>query len=667
MADISTRMSVSGLSEYKKAMKDAAASVKTLDTELKLNEAQYKANGDAETYMANKAGLLKKQIEEQTKVVRNAEAALKKMEQQGTNSGSGYEKMRQQVYSSTQKLVEMRTELQQVEGGAKKADTELGKIGKGVSYENVTKGLGDITKQLESGAKAAINFGKRIARSAMDSTSWADDIITRSKQYGVDTETLQKMDRVAEFIDTDVDTIIDAKDRMSKNRESLSDLLGISSDGRPVDDVFWEAGKAIMNLGDGFDKAEYAQKIFGRSWRELLPLFSAGREEYDALMNSQNVLTDEQVQKLGAADDAFKSVQQQAEMLKNQFWAENADKITGLLQWLIDNKDGVVVALTAIGGAFGAIKIGEFALNLGKVINGFKSFGFFGGGGGGASAAQAASTGATAGGGGLFAKIAAGLKTATASGTMTPLAVLGLGIGVPLLAQIDTWNQSEAQRQARIGAVGTSESVNAQFVRRAAEAVTIRNGQNADFGAIEELLMGLSSRQNQQKAELYNILKNAAPTQGNDTWGLLNRLWGGEAMDMGTMHEMLENITDAFASAESKVQVPVEPAVEDGAAEAISQQIGTVPVTVTPQIGGLIGMFMGGGRHANGLPWVPYDGYLSILDKGERVMTARENRNYTYNNNTYFGNVNLNNGIEVDALTESIARNNRRKNSGYGA
>jgi hypothetical protein len=666
MADISTRMSVSGLSEYKKAMKDAAASVKTLDTELKLNEAQYKANGDAETYMANKAGLLKKQIEEQTKVVRNAEAALKKMEQQGTNSGSGYEKMRQQVYSSTQKLVEMRTELQQVEGGAKKADTELGKIGKGVSWENVTSGLKDITKQLESGARAAINFGKRIASSAMGSAAWADDILTRATQYGIDTDTLQRMDRVAAYIDTDVDAIISAKDKLSRSRGSLTELLGISADGRPIDDVFWEAGEAIMNLGDGFDKSEYAQKIFGRSWRELLPLFDAGREKYDAMMAAQHVLTDDEVKNLGNVDDILQSVQQQAQMLENQFWAENADKITGLLQWLIDNKDGVVVALTAIGGAFGAIKIGEFALNLGKVVNGFKSFGFFGGGGG-ASAAQAASTGATAGGGGLFAKIAAGLKTAAASGALTPLAVLGAGILPAWLAMNDTWNQSEAQRQARIGAVGTSESVNAQFVRRAAEAVTIRNGQNADFGAIEELLMGLSSRQNQQKAELYNVLKNAAPTQGNDTWGLLNRLWGGEAMDMGTMHEMLENITDAFASAESKVQVPVEPAVEDGAAEAISQQIGTVPVTVTPQIGGLIGMFMGGGRHANGLPWVPYDGYLSVLHRGERVMTARENRQYTYNNNTYFGNVNLNNGIEVDALTESIARNNRRKNSGYGA
>ena len=40
---------------------------------------------------------------------------------------------------------------------------------------------------------------------------------------------------------------------------------------------------------------------------------------------------------------------------------------------------------------------------------------------------------------------------------------------------------------------------------------------------------------------------------------------------------------------------------------------------------------------------------------------------YTYNSNTYFGSVNLHNGLEVDALAESIARNNKRKSRGFGS
>ena len=87
-----------------------------------------------------------------------------------------------------------------------------------------------------------------------------------------------------------------------------------------------------------------------------------------------------------------------------------------------------------------------------------------------------------------------------------------------------------------------------------------------------------------------------------------------------------------------------------------------MPVRVSPQVAGLT---MPG--HANGLPFVPYDGYIAMLHRGERVMPARENKNYTYNNNTYFGSVNLHNGLEVDALAESIARNNRRKSRGFGS
>ena len=611
MADISTRMSVTGLSEYKKAMNDAKAAVKTLDAELKLNEAQYKANGDAEQYMANKAGLLKTQIDQQTKVVQNAEAALKQMEQQGTRSGAGYEKMRQQVYNSTQKLVEMRTELQQVESGAKAADTELGKIGKGVSWENVTSGIKDITRQLESGARAAINFGKRIARSAMDSTGWADDILTRASQYGVDTETLQKMDRVAEYIDTDVDAIITARDRMSRNRESLSDLLGITADGRDVNDVFWEAGEAIMNLGDGFDKSEYAQKIFGRSWRELLPLFTAGREEYESMMESQNVLTDEQVRKLGEADDAFKSVQQQAEMIKNQFWADNADKITGLLQWLVDNKDAVVGAVTAIGGAFALIKIGEFALNLGKVVEGFKTLGFLGGTE--TTGAPVVTTTPTGGAGGLFGSLLNKLTLFGAAGSMYEATT---GQIKKNLAEFNAstagMSDAEKQKYALMHDFGMSE---AEWYQMHYGGAQDPNGRFFGTGDTPEITVapvveeGAASDITEQVGTVdINGIVHITGVDGANL-GVSGNWWGGDG------------------SAVRPHRVP---------------------------------------GHANGLPWVPTNG-LYMLHKGEQVVPAREIASRSYSSNLYVESMYMNNNTDAEGLASAMAAAQRRTMSGYGS
>ena len=170
MADVTVKMGVSGVSDFKRGMKDSQEAVKTLTEALKLNDEQMKLNGNEEEYLANQASLLKAQIEAQTKVVQQAEAALKAMQQNGTDPNSAaYQKMQQQCIKATTELTKMKGQLQEVESGASGAEKEtsdmneqLERIGQGVDWENVTTGLNSIITKLESGAKAAINFGKKI-------------------------------------------------------------------------------------------------------------------------------------------------------------------------------------------------------------------------------------------------------------------------------------------------------------------------------------------------------------------------------------------------------------------------------------------------------------------------------------------------------------------------
>ena len=597
-------------SQFKKGMAEAEASVKTLNAALKNNEAQFKASGDAEKYASEQANLLTQKLNAQKEAAKNAEQMLLNLGKRGVSQTSTeYQRMAQKVLNAQAAVANTQAEINKLNGAqteaagsAKTLSSEVEGIGKKVSLQNVSDGLSKLTSGMEKAYRTAVRFGRAVVRSAMDATGWADDVKTRAVQYGLDVETVQKMDQAAAYIDTDVDTIIGAKDRLSKNRDKLSELLGISTDGKTVDDVFWEAGDAIKNLGEEMDQNDYAMQIFGKGWRDLLPLFEAGREQYEAILDSQSVLSDEQVEKLAQADDAFKRVQQKVENLKRSFWAENAGTITEMLQWIVDNKGAVVAALTAIAGGFAALKVAETAANIIKIADGLKDI---------------------IGSGGKPTTTAPNVNPTTTQPGTTPL-ISGGGFA----GGVADWMTSTG------GMITIGSLLLTPIITKAANGTLI-----------EDPAKGLS----QEQADLFErALHGGGYKSGYSVRELWNKAFGDE-----------------------KTEVPVEAKVEDGEAEKIAGEIGTVTVPATldwrpSYMQGYAQQAPGLGGHANGLPWVPYNGYLAVLHQGERVLTARENRTYTFNNNTYFGGVNLHNGMEVDALTDSIARQQARQAAAYG-
>lgn len=607
---VSTKLELE-YSQFKRGMAEAQASVKTLDAELKKSEASFKETGDAEKYMAEQAELLRQKLNSQKEVARNAEQMLLNLGKRGVAPTSvEYQRMAQKMLNAQTAVSKTQAELNKLNNAqtaaatsAKNLDSEVSSIGKNVSLQNITDGLGKLTSGMEKAYRTAVRMGRAVMRSAMDATGWADDVMTRATKYGVDAETIQRMDQVAAYIDTDTDTIISARDRLSRNRDNLAELLGISSDGRNVDDVFWEAGEAIMNLGEGFDQNEVAMSIFGKSWRDLIPLFTAGREQYEAMMESQNVLTNEQVETLGKADDSFKSLQQEVENLKRTFWAEHAGTVIDLLEWVVNNKEAVIAALTAIGGAFAALKVAEVALNLTKIISALKT-----------------------------------LKTADAAKTIT-----------------DAVSNAPGNQPTTVGGIG-----------------------GKIVGAVSTLLLTPILT----KAANGTLIEDPAKAAGIDqnTADLFNRALNGGKVPIGggaSAQDMVKALTGG-----KNVEVPVEPKADANAAEDVSKQIGVITLPAQIRVMNAGGFAVGGGGggidplrqaifggmkgYANGIPFVP-ETRLAWLHPGERVMTASENKNYTFNNNTYFGSVNLNNGTQVEQLSEAIARNNRKQASAYGA
>ena len=594
---VNVKMGVSGVAQFKQSINQAKQSVKTLDAQIALSEKQFKANGDAQSYMAEKSELLKAKLEAQKSVVQNAENALKQMADRGVDrSSKAYQDMYRNMLQAKGAMLDTQSEMDKIGDSAAEAadDTkdlndEVKNIGKQVSFETVTSGINKITDSMEKAAKTAYKVGSAIVKEVLGVGTWADDVNTRSAVLGVSPEELQRMEKTARLIDTDAETIIKARQRLAKNIGSGNknamgalEALGISGNGN-MEDVFWAAGNAIMKLSDETDQEAQANALFGKSWHDLIPLFSAGREEYERMNDSWNVMSEDQLKQLNEMDDEYQKLQIAVEDLKKEALSNLAEpmkealtaindllgkvgdwlksdagkevvgnvvsKIKEAAEWLVNNKDGVITALGAIVAGWAGLKLTGGALQILQLVNGLNAL--KGGAGAAAAAAGGASGGAggaagVAGSGGLLAKLASGAKGLLSSGILAPYGVIAAAITPALLANAADNQRVENKRQNRLASASMMQpGVDRDFLERASNALGILHGGNESD--VLSILMGMKDRSDLQKAQLQAQLNGASTSQGNITWNELQRLWNGsEEFDTARLNATLESVTDSY-------------------------------------------------------------------------------------------------------------------------
>ena len=480
---LNIKMGVSGVSQFKQSIKTAQESIKTLDSHLALNEKQFKATGDAQEYMKNKSELLKVKLEEQKAVVAEAEKTLANMKKNGVDKAStAFQTMQRNLLNAKGAVVDTETEINNLGSDAKNAggdvkelNTQLDSIGKNVSFEAALNGIGKITTALQNAAKKAINLGKKLASATMDSAHWADQLVTDATKYGLSTDQLQQMQYTANLIDTDVETIIKAQSKLrnnigtgNKGAMDAFSALGIDVENHDWEQTFWAAGEALKKMTDEVEQEAYATAIFGKSWKDLLPLFQAGQEKYNETMNEASVVSEENINKLTALDDSYQKMEAQLETLKNTFFAELApaiqtvtDALTEMMKqfneylqteegkeamkalgdavkslfedltkvdfaaametakgaidalkkgliWIKDNKNIIVGALEGLAIAFAGLKVSQGVLTFLQLVSGLKGLG---GAGAGASSAASAAGAAGTGGGGFWSGLGGFLAT----------------------------------------------------------------------------------------------------------------------------------------------------------------------------------------------------------------------------------------------------------------
>ena len=208
MADVSVKMGVSGVSQFIQSMQQAGASVKTIDAALKQNEKQLKATGDAETYLQQKQQLLNGKLKEQERACKQAEAALKSLEANGTSKTSkSYQDMQLKLLNAQSAMMDTEQQIQELGTASVSASKQtdqlsdsLGGLNRKVSLEQVTSAISSITGGLEKAGKKAVEVGKQIWENITDSARWSDDIATQAMVLNMDVEDYQRMKAVFDTV-----------------------------------------------------------------------------------------------------------------------------------------------------------------------------------------------------------------------------------------------------------------------------------------------------------------------------------------------------------------------------------------------------------------------------------------------------------------------------------
>lgn len=332
MADSASFKLNADVSGFKKSIREAQSAMKALDAQSKLAAAQYKASGNAEEYAASKTQLLAKQMAELEKQADQASQAMKALEQDGKQGSEDFTRMQKVLAEAQRQMIELQSTtdtlgnaLEEVGQSGSSTANSLKTIDSGIKFQNISNVLDKVDSKLKNILKSAINVGQSIWNWGKEASDWADTLATDSIRYGLDVETLQRYRYAAEQIDTSVEDIIKAQDKLMASTKGAENGIALITQGesqfgialkdaegqsRDMIDVFWDFVDVLGTVGNETDRNAIAQEYFGKSYRDLLSVVEKGRAKWDEAAGSADVVSQENVDKLAAFNDTWQELSQ---------------------------------------------------------------------------------------------------------------------------------------------------------------------------------------------------------------------------------------------------------------------------------------------------------------------------------------------------------------------
>lgn len=376
---------VGGEQQYKQAIAEINRGNQVLNAEMKKLAEQYKGNEDSMEALTAKSDLLQRQLQQQRDKVQTLREAVQNAATQYGEADRRTQSWQAQLLNAERDEIKLQRALEETnkdiaaqgeasEESAAKMTTLGDQVSSladkfGIRLPDSVKGALDNVNGFSAGTVAAMGVAvagvaavelaikavgagiqavQKLNEMTLEQAKWADELLTRSAQTGLDTGTLQGLDYASKFLDFDgIDQSLvkltasmdKARDGADKQAEAFASL-GVSVTGtdgqlRSNWDTFKDVIDALGNVENATERDALANDLFGKSYSELKPLIDAGSGALQDLMDkaeeSGYVLDESQVKKLGEVDDAYQEYQAQIEATKNKLAVEFAPVSTEVM------------------------------------------------------------------------------------------------------------------------------------------------------------------------------------------------------------------------------------------------------------------------------------------------------------------------------------------------
>lgn len=397
---VGATLAVDGTSQFKQAISNVNASLKTMDAEMQKVTASFAGNEKSMEALTAQNDVLQRRSDELNKKLDVQKERLQKLADAGIQPTSAdYLKLQAEIYKTetqlakndqaikenTERLANNGMTAKEAGEAQKKAAEEASKAQAKAAqdaaaaekkaaeeaekaHERHMKAVKNVTAALAAMAAAALSAVGAVGKMVIDVGREADELNTLSKQTGLSTEELQKFQYASEIIDVSVDTLTGSMTKLTRGMASAKsgtgetakafETLGVavtdsSGELRDRNEVFNETITALGKVENATERDALAMQIFGRSAQELNPLILGGADALQELGDQAQaaglILDQKTLDGLNDVSDAVDKLKSTASGAKRLLLAGFAQPVSGAIDQLTGYMERLTKAFSENG------------------------------------------------------------------------------------------------------------------------------------------------------------------------------------------------------------------------------------------------------------------------------------------------------------------------------